>query len=137
METRRLASAVATANRPALSTGVVEPGERRGPTSAPGRRTSIEGAVLADRVYRWAVLGFALCIPLLLLLIFVEVGRAGWPALRQFGFAFLTTSVWDPVAGEFGAAPAPASPPRLPRRRSPPRCSARRTRRRRSGSSRH
>lgn len=106
METRRLPSAVATANRPALSTGVVAPRDRRGPTSIPGRRTSIEGAVLADRVYRWAVLGFALCIPLLLLLIFAEVGRAGWPALRQFGFAFLTTSVWDPVAGEFGAAPA-------------------------------
>jgi phosphate transport system permease protein len=73
---------------------------------SPGRRISIEGAVLADRVYRGVVLGFALCVPLLLLLIFLEVGRAGWPALRQFGFEFLTTSVWDPVAGEFGAAPA-------------------------------
>jgi phosphate transport system permease protein len=62
--------------------------------------------VLADRIYRAAILGFALCIPVLLLLIFVEVGIAGWPALRQFGLGFLTSSVWDPVAGQFGAAPA-------------------------------
>ena len=61
---------------------------------------------MADRVYRGAILFFALCIPALLLLIFLEVGRAGWPALRQFGFGFLTSSVWDPVHGEFGAAPA-------------------------------
>ena len=69
-------------------------------------RASIEGAVVADRVYRAAILGFALCVPVLLLLLLVEIGTAGWPALRQFGLSFLTTSVWDPVAGQFGAAPA-------------------------------
>lgn len=67
---------------------------------------SIHGSVLADRVYRATILFFALCVPLLLLLIFVEVGVAGWPALRQFGVSFLTSSTWDPVNGEFGAAPA-------------------------------
>jgi phosphate transport system permease protein len=72
----------------------------------PRARASIEGSVVADRVYRGAILGFALCVPVLLLLIFVEVGVAGWPALRQFGFRFLTSSTWDPVNGEFGAAPA-------------------------------
>jgi phosphate transport system permease protein len=48
----------------------------------------------------------ALVIPALLLLIFVAVGIAGWPALRQFGLGFLTSSDWDPVNGRFGAAPA-------------------------------
>ena len=67
---------------------------------------SIEGTVVADRIYRGAIIVFALCIPVLLLLIFVEVGVAGWPALRQFGFQFLTSSTWDPVNGQFGAAPA-------------------------------
>ena len=62
--------------------------------------------MLADRIYRLALLFFALCIPALLLLIFIAVGRAGWPALNQFGFQFLTTSAWDPVNGQFGAAPA-------------------------------
>jgi phosphate transport system permease protein len=70
------------------------------------RLPSIQGSVVADRIYRGALLFFALCVPALLLVIFVEVGIAGWPALRQFGFSFLTTSVWDPVAGQFGAAPA-------------------------------
>jgi phosphate transport system permease protein len=67
---------------------------------------SIEGVVLGDRVYRVATTAFALCVPLLLALIAFEVARAGWPALRQFGLSFLTSSTWDPVAGEFGAAPA-------------------------------
>jgi phosphate transport system permease protein len=70
------------------------------------RRPSLQSSALADRVYRGAILFIALCIPALLLLIFLEVGRAGWPALRQFGFGFLTSSAWDPVHGEFGAAPA-------------------------------
>ena len=75
-------------------------------SAAPPRRPSIQGSVVADRVYRAAILFFALCIPLLLLLIFVEVGAAGWPALRTFGFGFLTSSAWDPVQGQFGDAPA-------------------------------
>jgi phosphate transport system permease protein len=70
------------------------------------RLPSIQGSVVADRIYRAAILFFALCVPVLLALIFLEVGIAGWPALRQFGFQFLTSSTWDPVAGEFGAAPA-------------------------------
>ncbi len=68
--------------------------------------SSIEGSVIADRIYRTSLLVAALCVPVLLLLIFAEVGRAGWPALRQFGFEFLTSSTWDPVKGDFGAAPA-------------------------------
>ena len=67
---------------------------------------SIEGAVVGDRVYRAITTAFALCVPLLLGLIAVEVGRAGWPALRRFGLSFLTAQAWDPVAGAFGAAPA-------------------------------
>ncbi len=67
---------------------------------------SIEGAVLGDRAYRVAITGFALCVPLLLGLIALGVGRAGWPAIRHFGPSFLTTDTWDPVAGVFGAGPA-------------------------------
>jgi phosphate transport system permease protein len=79
------------------------------PTPAPGVKRhlpSIQGSVVADQIYRGAILFFALCVPVLLLLIFMEVGRAGWPALQQFGIGFLTSSEWDPVNGRFGAAPA-------------------------------
>ncbi|MEO6528156.1 MAG: phosphate ABC transporter permease subunit PstC [Gemmatimonadaceae bacterium] len=87
---------------PAPASPTTPPGVSPGVSSG----VSIEGTVVADRIYRGAIVGFALCVPILLLLIFVEVGMAGWPALRQFGFQFLTSSTWDPVHGEFGAAPA-------------------------------
>src|ERR1700738_1892514 len=76
------------------------------PSGRPRHRPSIQGSDVADQVYRATTLFFALCVPLLLLLIFLEVGRAGWPALRQFGIHFLTSSTWDPVNSDFGAAPA-------------------------------
>jgi len=82
------------------------------PTVPPGRATPaivpahIEGASFGDRVYRWATTGFALVIPALLLLIAWEVVHAGWPALTRFGFGFFTSSDWDAVKGNFGAAPA-------------------------------
>lgn len=66
----------------------------------------LESAGVGDRLYRGAITAFAACVPLLLLLIAIEVGRAAWPALSTFGFSFLTTSDWDPVNGAFGAAPA-------------------------------
>ena len=66
----------------------------------------IEGASFGDRVYRLATTGFALVIPALLLLIAWEVFHAGWPALTRFGFGFFTSSDWDAVKGNFGAAPA-------------------------------
>jgi phosphate transport system permease protein len=66
----------------------------------------IEGSSIGDRAYRWTTTGFALLIPILLLLIAWEVFAAGWPALKKFGFSFFTTSEWDAVNGRFGAAPA-------------------------------
>ena len=66
----------------------------------------ITGASIGDRIYGAAITIFALCIPLLLLLIALEIGIAGWPALRTFGLEFLTSSTWNPVAQQFGAAPA-------------------------------
>jgi phosphate transport system permease protein len=66
----------------------------------------LSGARVGDRIYSVTIAAFALCVPLLLLLIAVEIGIAGWPALRQFGLTFLTSSTWDPVRGIFGAAPA-------------------------------
>ncbi|MBA3559195.1 MAG: phosphate ABC transporter permease subunit PstC [Gemmatimonadaceae bacterium] len=64
------------------------------------------GSAIADRVYSWLLTAFALCIPALLLLLVVALGIAGWPAFSRFGFAFLTSSTWNPVAGIYGAAPA-------------------------------
>ncbi|NUO62474.1 MAG: phosphate ABC transporter permease subunit PstC [Gemmatimonadaceae bacterium] len=71
-----------------------------------GLAARLASAGVGDRVYRVAITLFAACVPLLLLLIAAEIARAAWPALRTFGFGFLTSSAWDPVNGAFGAAPA-------------------------------
>lgn len=71
-----------------------------------GFSARIEGAAIGDRIYRGAITFFALCIPLLLIFIAVEIATAAWPALQHFGFGFLTSSTWDPVRQDFGAAPA-------------------------------
>ena len=75
-----------------------------GPPRSLGER--IVGTAVGDRIYVGIITGFALCVPLLLVLLFWEVARAGWPALRMFGFDFLASSEWDPVQKHFGAAPA-------------------------------
>ena len=67
---------------------------------------SIIGTDVGDRIYSVITTFFAVCIPLLLIAIAVEIGRAAWPALHKFGFGFLTSSDWDVQAGKFGAAPA-------------------------------
>jgi len=67
---------------------------------------NIEGRSRGDRVYRWITTASAFVVPILLGLIAWEVFAAGWPALSKFGIGFFTTSDWDPVKGNFGAAPA-------------------------------
>ena len=73
---------------------------------APRLTIGMEGTPIGDRVYQMAITGFALCVPILLAAIAIEITIAAWPALSQFGFGFLTSSQWDPVAGVYGAAPA-------------------------------
>jgi len=67
---------------------------------------TIQGRSRGDSVYGAAITLFALCVPLLLAAIAAAILAAGWPALKQFGVSFLTSSAWDPVHGQFGAAPA-------------------------------
>ena len=71
-----------------------------------GLGARIEGSAIGDSIYRWMTTAFALGIPILLLFIAIEIGAAAWPALKAFGFGFLTSSDWDPPHNIFGAAPA-------------------------------
>ena len=66
----------------------------------------LEGAAVGDRIYKGAITFFAICVPLLLVFIAIEVGIAGAPAFARFGLSFLTSSTWDPVRENFGAATA-------------------------------
>src|SRR5437870_11706131 len=60
---------------------------------------------LGDRLYRVTLTAVALVLPLLLLTLLAELVVGAWPAIRRFGLPFVWTSVWDAVAGVFGAAP--------------------------------
>ena len=66
----------------------------------------IVGVSVSDRIYTVAITAFAVAVPALLLLVLWEVAIAGWPALREFGVGFITSSEWDPVQKRFGAASA-------------------------------
>src|ERR1700752_240714 len=58
-----------------------------------------------DSAFEWLTLGMALVVILLVFLIGWQLARGSSLAIQKFGFRFLTTSTWDPVAEEFGALP--------------------------------
>jgi phosphate transport system permease protein len=81
-------------------------------TAAPAPRLTSEDRWKAlrtvsrgDVVFRAVLTGLALLLPLLLVTLAAELVTNAWPAIRRFGFGFFATSVWDPVAGRFGALP--------------------------------
>jgi phosphate transport system permease protein len=58
-----------------------------------------------DLGFRLGTGAFALVLVLLVAGIGVELARVSMPSIQKFGLAFWRTSIWDPVAGEFGALP--------------------------------
>jgi phosphate transport system permease protein len=59
----------------------------------------------ADGVYRGVIRGAALTVVVLVAAMVAEMTRTAWPAIRTFGWRFVVTSTWDPVAEQFGALP--------------------------------
>jgi phosphate transport system permease protein len=58
---------------------------------------------LADQVFRWLCLASGLLVLVVLGLILVSTTNEAMPAFREEGFRFLTSKVWDPATGHFGA----------------------------------
>jgi phosphate transport system permease protein len=73
-------------------------------TSDESRLTQGGSVDRGDRIFGIVVLVAAACVPLLLIGIVVLLLLDALPAIQQFGFGFLVTSDWDPVAEKFGAA---------------------------------
>jgi phosphate transport system permease protein len=73
------------------------------PSSRPARRSAPRGALLGQ-IFQG--LCFAAATALLAALggLLVSLLVGGWPAIHKFGFAFLTTSTWNPVTDVYGAA---------------------------------
>src|SRR3989449_4067022 len=60
---------------------------------------------LGDKAFEWLTLAMALVVLVLVVLIGWQLANGSSLAIRKFGFHFLTTSTWDPVAEQFGALP--------------------------------
>jgi phosphate transport system permease protein len=69
-------------------------------TDAPARRSS---QPTSDRVFRLASLGSALLVLIVLLGIIGAMIYGGLPAFREFGFGFVTSSVWNVNEDQYGA----------------------------------
>src|SRR5712692_7568685 len=59
----------------------------------------------SDPLYRGVLTALALVLPFLIVALVTELVVSAWPAIKRFGLPFLWTSVWDPVAEVYGAAP--------------------------------
>ena len=70
--------------------------------NTPPSRNPVNLGPLADRLFGWAARAAALLTLALLAGILVSLVIGAWPAIRQFGLGFLTSSVWDPVKNEYG-----------------------------------
>ncbi len=82
------------------------PADPDSPRPAPASTsTTLAGASRGDQLFRGLLTLAALFIPALLLALFLELADGSQLAMSRFGFQFLTNSVWDPVAGDFGAFP--------------------------------
>jgi phosphate transport system permease protein len=67
--------------------------------------SALERTTSSDRVFRGVLTLAAISIPVLLGFLVVELYQGSRLAIGKFGFSFVTTSVWDPVAEVFGALP--------------------------------
>ncbi len=66
-------------------------------------KTHAARQLLYERLFRSATLAAAILVLVILGGVFVSLVRGAWPALRHFGFAFVTREVWNPVTDEYGA----------------------------------
>lgn len=79
-----------------------------GPTgwSSPSRvDTGTASGRWGDPAFRLLTRLAALSLVTIVLGMVAEMTRAAWPSIRAFGFRFVFTTTWDPVAEEFGALP--------------------------------
>jgi len=72
------------------------------------RRATVElppPSRFADKAFEWLTLLMALAVIALIFLVGWQLARGSELSIKRFGFHFLTTSTWDPVAEQFGALP--------------------------------
>jgi phosphate transport system permease protein len=63
---------------------------------------SAQTAARSDKIFRWLTILCASLIPLLIFGIFLALLQQSIPAIKKFGFHFLTSEIWNPVTEHFG-----------------------------------
>jgi phosphate transport system permease protein len=85
---------------------VAEPERAPVPAEPPPRApVRLFGRDWADVLFRTVVTLGAIAVPVLLGFLVWELYQGSRLAIERFGFGFLSSSRWDPVAGQFGATP--------------------------------
>jgi phosphate transport system permease protein len=59
-----------------------------------------------ESIFRYATLSAAILVLLILGGVAISLLQGSWPALKTFGFSFVTREVWNPVTDQFGALAA-------------------------------
>jgi phosphate transport system permease protein len=70
-----------------------------------GVKSSLERVSYADRIFKLILTLAAISVPILLGFLVAELYQGSRLAIGKFGFDFITSSTWDPVAETFGALP--------------------------------
>jgi len=71
----------------------------------PSRAATFSRRRSGDRVFDWVVRGAVWTVIAVTTALVLALALKSLPAIRAFGWRFLVTSTWDPVAGSFGALP--------------------------------
>ena len=72
---------------------------------APARARMATPSRFGDKAFEWLTCAMAMAVDALVILICWQLWRGSSQAVQKFGFHFLVTSTWDPVAEQFGALP--------------------------------
>ncbi len=73
--------------------------------SRPPAAASLERADYGDLIFKGVLTVAAIAVPVLLAFLVFELWSGAALAIERYGFGFVTSSTWDPVAEEFGALP--------------------------------
>ena len=86
-----------------MTAGTIAEEPSLAPTPVTERMTS--PSRFGDKAFEWLTLAMALVVVVLVFLVGWQLAHGSSLAIKRFGFSFLTTSSWDPVAEHFGALP--------------------------------
>ena len=78
---------------------------RRVPEPARAETRGRAAGLTADEIYRQLLRALAVSVFAVLVLIVYETARGAMPSIREYGWRFLVSTDWDPVAEKFGALP--------------------------------